>query len=96
MVLDSPAVPVIEGAAVTLRCRYKTTSSNPTAVFYKDGSLIRSSSTGEMTIHSVSRSDEGRYKCNISGAGESPESWLAVRGETLKSFSTASVNCNLL
>ncbi|XP_036968587.1 Fc receptor-like protein 5 [Acanthopagrus latus] len=78
VILDSPALPVIEGAAVTLRCRSKTTSSNLTAGFYKDGRLIRSSSTGEMIIHSVSRSDEGQYKCNISGVGESPESWLFV------------------
>ncbi|XP_036968446.1 low affinity immunoglobulin gamma Fc region receptor II-a-like isoform X3 [Acanthopagrus latus] len=78
VILDSPALPVMEGAAVTLRCRSKTTSSNLTAGFYKDGRLIRSNSTGEMIIHSVSRSDEGQYKCNISGVGESSESLLAV------------------
>ncbi|XP_030285791.1 low affinity immunoglobulin gamma Fc region receptor II-like isoform X5 [Sparus aurata] len=78
VVLDSPALPVMEGAAVTLRCRYKTTSPNLTAGFYKDGHLIRSSSTGEMIIHSVSRSEEGQYKCNISGLGESSESLLDV------------------
>ncbi|MED6285548.1 hypothetical protein CHARACLAT_030363 [Characodon lateralis] len=31
-----------------------------------------------MTLSKVSKSDEGLYKCSISGAGESPESWLAV------------------
>ncbi|XP_030287675.1 high affinity immunoglobulin gamma Fc receptor I-like [Sparus aurata] len=79
VILESPVLPVVERDAVTLSCRKKKTSSNLTADFYKDGLLIRSSSTGEMTIHRVSKSDEGLYKCRISGAGESPESWLAVR-----------------
>ncbi|XP_029931551.1 Fc receptor-like protein 6 [Myripristis murdjan] len=70
----------MEGSDVTLRCKAKTTPSNLTADFYKDGVFIRSSSTGETTIHSISKSDEGFYKCSISDSGESPESWLAVRG----------------
>ncbi|XP_049424603.1 Fc receptor-like protein 5 isoform X2 [Epinephelus fuscoguttatus] len=79
VILESPVLPVDEGNDATLSCKRKATSSNLTAGFYKDGVLIRSSSTGEMTIHSVSKSDEGLYKCHISGAGESPESWMAVR-----------------
>ncbi|XP_053199657.1 low affinity immunoglobulin gamma Fc region receptor III-A-like [Scomber japonicus] len=79
VILESPALPVMEGNPVTLRCRNKTTSTNLTADFYKDGLFNRSSSTGKMIINSVSKSDKGLYKCNISGAGESPESWLAVR-----------------
>ncbi|KAM4611886.1 uncharacterized protein ACJ7VT_012520 [Polymixia lowei] len=71
----------MEGDDVTLRCRTQT-PSNLTADFYKDGSLIGTESTGEMIIHSVSRSDEGLYKCNRRGLGESPESWLAVRNGT--------------
>ncbi|XP_045920666.1 uncharacterized protein LOC123980359 isoform X2 [Micropterus dolomieu] len=78
VILDSPVLPVMEGDDVTLSCRNKNTS-NLIADFYKDGRLIRSSSTGNMTIHSVSKSDEGLYKCNISGTG-SPDSWLTVRG----------------
>ncbi|CAI5661011.1 unnamed protein product [Oreochromis niloticus] len=80
VILESPAVPVMEGEAVTLSCRNKTTSSNFTAEFYKDGQHIRNRSTGNMTIGRVSKSDEGLYKCSISGAGESPVSWLNVRG----------------
>uniref|UniRef100_A0A669DIG4 Ig-like domain-containing protein n=1 Tax=Oreochromis niloticus TaxID=8128 RepID=A0A669DIG4_ORENI len=90
----SPAVPVMEGEAVTLSCRSKTTSSNFKAEFYKDGHHIRSSSTGNMTIGRVSKSDEGLYKCSISGAGESPVNWLTVTGETLrksKLFNTSSI-----
>ncbi|XP_078137927.1 low affinity immunoglobulin gamma Fc region receptor III-A-like [Centroberyx gerrardi] len=78
VILESPVLPVMEGDAVTLNCTNKTPSNLP-AGFYKDGVLIRTGSTGEMTIHSVSKSDEGLYKCSISGVGESPESWLAVR-----------------
>ncbi|KAL4007922.1 hypothetical protein ACER0C_001774 [Sarotherodon galilaeus] len=78
VILESPAVPVMEGEAVTLSCRSKTTSSNFKAEFYKDGLPIRNSSTGNMTIGRVSKSDEGLYKCSISGAGESPVNWLTV------------------
>uniref|UniRef100_UPI003AB0EEBD Fc receptor-like protein 5 n=1 Tax=Centroberyx gerrardi TaxID=166262 RepID=UPI003AB0EEBD len=77
VILESPVLPVMEGDAVTLNCTTKTPSNLP-ADFYKDGFLIRTDSTGEMTIHSVSKSDEGLYKCSISGVGGSPESWLAV------------------
>ncbi|XP_044040162.1 low affinity immunoglobulin gamma Fc region receptor II-a-like [Siniperca chuatsi] len=79
VILESPALPVMEGDAVTLNCRERETSPNLTADFYKDGLLIGTSSTGHMTIHSVSKSDEGLYKCRISGAGESPGSRLSVR-----------------
>ncbi|XP_053199192.1 low affinity immunoglobulin gamma Fc region receptor II-b-like [Scomber japonicus] len=79
VILESPALPVREGNPVILRCRNKTTSTNLSADFYKDGLFNRSSSMGEMIIYSVSKHDEGLYNCNISGAGGSPESWLAVR-----------------
>ncbi|XP_036967356.1 high affinity immunoglobulin gamma Fc receptor IB-like [Acanthopagrus latus] len=79
VILESPVLPVMEGEDVTLSCTKKKTSSNLPADFYKDGLRVGSSSTGEMIIHRVSKSDEGNYKCNISGAGDSPESWLHVR-----------------
>ncbi|XP_031647420.1 Fc receptor-like protein 5 isoform X2 [Oncorhynchus kisutch] len=77
VILESPALPVTEGDSVTLRCRHQGTPSDLTAVFYKDGSLIRAESSGEMTIPAVSKSDEGFYKCS-SSKGESPESWMTV------------------
>ncbi|XP_054483369.1 high affinity immunoglobulin gamma Fc receptor I-like [Anoplopoma fimbria] len=79
VILESPVLPVREGHDVTLRCRNMTTSSTITADFYKDGLLIRSSSTGNITILHVSKSDEGLYKCRVSDGGESAESWLTVR-----------------
>uniref|UniRef100_A0AAX7SNJ5 Ig-like domain-containing protein n=1 Tax=Astatotilapia calliptera TaxID=8154 RepID=A0AAX7SNJ5_ASTCA len=74
VILQSPVLPVMEGDDVTLLCETKTTPSNLPAAFYKDGSLIRKQPTGHMTIQHVSRSDEGLYKCDISGHGESPSS----------------------
>uniref|UniRef100_A0AAZ1XZZ7 Ig-like domain-containing protein n=1 Tax=Oreochromis aureus TaxID=47969 RepID=A0AAZ1XZZ7_OREAU len=78
VILQSPVLPVMEGDDVTLLCKTKTTPSNLPAAFYKDGSLIRKQPTGHMTIQHVSRSDEGLYKCDISGHGESPSSWITV------------------
>ncbi|XP_026005829.1 Fc receptor-like B, partial [Astatotilapia calliptera] len=76
VILQSPVLPVMEGDDVTLLCKTKTPPSNLPAAFYKDGSLIRKQPTGHMTIQHVSRSDEGLYKCDISGHGESPSSWI--------------------
>uniref|UniRef100_A0A7N6FJ63 Ig-like domain-containing protein n=1 Tax=Anabas testudineus TaxID=64144 RepID=A0A7N6FJ63_ANATE len=82
VILESPAHPVMEGEDVTLTCTSKeTSSSNLTAHFYKDRLFIGSSSTGNLTIHRVSKADEGLYKCSISGAGESPDGQLRTIGE---------------
>ncbi|CAI5660489.1 unnamed protein product [Oreochromis niloticus] len=78
VILQSPVLPVMEGDDVTLLCKTKTTPSNLPVAFYKDGSLIRKQPTSHMTIQHVSRSDEGLYKCDISGHGESPSCWITV------------------
>ncbi|XP_045560369.1 Fc receptor-like protein 5 [Salmo salar] len=90
VILESPALPVTEGDSVTLRCRYQGTPSNLTADFYKDGSLIRTETTGEMTIPAVSKSDEGLYKCTNS-EGESPESRMSVTVNALMEEGSMSV-----
>ncbi|XP_038588254.1 low affinity immunoglobulin gamma Fc region receptor III-like isoform X2 [Micropterus salmoides] len=78
VILESPVHPVMEGEDVTLSCRSKITPDyDPSADFYKDGLHIGMSATGNLTLYSVSRSDEGLYKCNRSEI--SPESWLVVR-----------------
>lgn len=82
VILESPVVPVKEGEVVTFICRSTMAPSAHIADFFKDNRHINSSSTGKMTITRVSESDEGLYKCNISEFEESPESRLAVRGET--------------
>ncbi|XP_062280883.1 Fc receptor-like protein 5 [Scomber scombrus] len=79
VILQSPVLPVMEGDDVTLHCKTKT--SNLPAGFYKDGSLIRTEPAGHMTIHHVSESDEGLYKCHSSSHGESPSSWISVTGK---------------
>ncbi|XP_067380813.1 low affinity immunoglobulin gamma Fc region receptor II-like isoform X2 [Channa argus] len=93
VILQSPVLPVMEGHDVSLSCQTKSPASNPSADFYKDGSLIRTEPTGHMTIHHVTKSDEGLYKCNISSHGESPPSWIYVTGKATTtsspSFSTS-------
>uniref|UniRef100_A0A668A4H4 Ig-like domain-containing protein n=1 Tax=Myripristis murdjan TaxID=586833 RepID=A0A668A4H4_9TELE len=88
VILQSPVLPVMEGAAVTLNCTTRSPSNLP-ADFYKDGSLIRTESARQMTIHNVSKSDEGLYHCTISGYGQSATSRLAVAGEPVSLPSTA-------
>ncbi|XP_067380913.1 Fc receptor-like protein 5 isoform X2 [Channa argus] len=83
VILQSPVLPVMEGHNVSLHCQTKSPASKLPADFYKDGSLIRTEPTGHMTIHHVTKSDEGLYKCHISSHGESPPSWIYVTVVTL-------------
>ncbi|XP_039996759.1 low affinity immunoglobulin gamma Fc region receptor II-c-like isoform X2 [Xiphias gladius] len=81
VILESPVLPVAEGDRVTLRCRgLAVTSAGDLATdFFKDGLLVATSSTGNMTVDGVSTADDGLYKCSIAGYGASPESRLTVR-----------------
>ncbi|XP_049338742.1 basement membrane-specific heparan sulfate proteoglycan core protein-like, partial [Astyanax mexicanus] len=81
VILENPVHPVTEGDHLTLRCLYRDPkSSDLTADFYKDGLLLQNQTTGEMIIPTVSKSDEGLYHCKIPEKGESPQSWISVRG----------------
>lgn len=86
VILESPALPVSDGATVILRCKTKKNSSRHSFHFYKDGRSIFNGSTAEMTIHRASKSDEGLYRCITAGGGESEGSWLAVKGKMVCSF----------
>uniref|UniRef100_A0A7N6AW89 Ig-like domain-containing protein n=1 Tax=Anabas testudineus TaxID=64144 RepID=A0A7N6AW89_ANATE len=88
VILQSPVLPVMEGHDVTLHCQTKSPPSKLPADFYKDGSLIRTEPTGHMTIHHVTKSDEGLYKCHISSHGESPPSWIRVINNSSESNTT--------
>ncbi|XP_073669843.1 high affinity immunoglobulin gamma Fc receptor I-like [Paramisgurnus dabryanus] len=82
VILDSPVHPVTEGHNLTLRCLYRYKKpSNLRAEFYKDGSLVQNQTTGDMMIiPTVSKSHEGFYYCKHPERGESPKSWISVRG----------------
>ncbi|XP_036417966.1 putative high affinity immunoglobulin gamma Fc receptor IC, partial [Colossoma macropomum] len=83
VILDSPVHPVTEGDPLTLHCLYRDPKpSNFTAEFYKDGSLLQ---TPEMTISTVSNSDEGLHHCKHPERGESPQSWISVRNSEFNS-----------
>ncbi|XP_038164516.1 Fc receptor-like protein 5 [Cyprinodon tularosa] len=92
VILQSPVHPVMEGDDVTLICRNKTTS-NLTADFFKDGSFIGQEPSGNMTFQSISRTDEGLYRCNINGQGESPSSWISVTAKPVKSPTSQAPPC---
>ncbi|KAK7168303.1 hypothetical protein R3I94_002380 [Phoxinus phoxinus] len=85
VILESPVHPVTEGETLTLRCLYKLASPPIlSADFYKDGSLVQNQTT-EMIIPTVSKSHEGFYNCKHTARGESPKSWISVRGQTSRS-----------
>ena len=83
MILQSSARPVTEADEVVLLCLYKdegdgTATSNFSTNFYKDGAVVGTRASGNMTFSSVSKSDEGLYMCEHPTKGRSPQSWLAV------------------
>ncbi|XP_025757446.1 Fc receptor-like protein 5 isoform X4 [Oreochromis niloticus] len=84
VILQGPAVPLIEGDSVTLNCSYKekyakeSTSTFSTA-FYRNGTFIEKMPEGRLRLIRVSKEDEGIYKCEHPEKGQSPEIWLEVR-----------------
>uniref|UniRef100_A0A3B1JNB3 Ig-like domain-containing protein n=1 Tax=Astyanax mexicanus TaxID=7994 RepID=A0A3B1JNB3_ASTMX len=81
VILESPVHLVTEGDPLTLRCLYRNPkSSYLTTFFYKDDLLLQTSTTEEMIIPTVSKSDEGLYHCKIPEKGKSPQSWISIRG----------------
>ncbi|KAJ8008605.1 hypothetical protein DPEC_G00106620 [Dallia pectoralis] len=95
--LQIPALPVTEGSSVNLSCIFRNitetleSSHCSTAGFYKNGSLIRNETNGEITITTVSRSDVGPWKCSCENIGESPESRMTVISST-PSISTSTTS----
>ncbi|XP_071372043.1 Fc receptor-like protein 5 isoform X2 [Centroberyx affinis] len=81
LILVSPVHPVTEGDSVTLGCKSRTGPLRSNVDFYQNDKLIQNETRGEMTIHAVSKSDEGFYKCKYSEypGTESLQSWMAVK-----------------
>lgn len=82
VILSVPATPVKVGENVSLKCEARQEPSSPTATFYRNSSYYRTEPTGDLIISHVTLWDEGIYKCEIAGHGESPSSWLLVTGHS--------------
>uniref|UniRef100_A0A7N6FDX2 Ig-like domain-containing protein n=1 Tax=Anabas testudineus TaxID=64144 RepID=A0A7N6FDX2_ANATE len=77
-ILDIPALPVLTGSDLTLRCKMRNGSTIP-AFFYINGSLSAAEPKEEFKISNVQKSDEGAYSCTLVTYGRSPMSFLRVR-----------------
>ncbi|XP_041841819.1 uncharacterized protein LOC121640178 [Melanotaenia boesemani] len=85
VILEVPALPLIEGDIVALRCstrgrNYKPSSSDFTAKFFHNGTFIGEQPDGNMNLSAASTS-EGFYECEHPTKGRSARSWLAVRAK---------------
>ncbi|CAB1440184.1 unnamed protein product [Pleuronectes platessa] len=81
---------------VTLFCKTKNAAYNPPAAFFKNGTCIGTMPEGHMTIHNFSKSDEGGYKCDITGLGESPPAWLLMKDDSEPASLSASPDSSQL
>ncbi|XP_053359820.1 carcinoembryonic antigen-related cell adhesion molecule 5-like [Clarias gariepinus] len=80
VILESPVHHITEGNVLTLRCLFRNIKISKSGIdFYKNNSVFQNNTQGEMTISSVSKSDEGFYHCTHPERGESPKSWVSVR-----------------
>ncbi|XP_058481039.1 uncharacterized protein LOC131456590 isoform X2 [Solea solea] len=82
ILLESPAHPVAEGAAVTLRCKLKTGNFVADVFFYKNDKVVQNDTRWELTIPAVSESHEGFYRCEGKYSQQtltSPQSWISVK-----------------
>ncbi|XP_038583053.1 papilin-like isoform X1 [Micropterus salmoides] len=78
VILEIPALPVVAGSDVTLRCTSKDQVALE-AFFIRDGSKLGSGPEGQFTIRNAQPSDEGLYWCYFDQTEESPRRWLSVR-----------------
>ncbi|XP_050924726.1 uncharacterized protein LOC108874226 isoform X3 [Lates calcarifer] len=78
VILEIPALPVMTGSDVTLRCRDKDNNRFKT-FFFRDGKDLGSGPDGELPLSKVQQSHEGLYWCYRNKGVDSPQSRLRVR-----------------
>ncbi len=64
VMLVPPAVPVLQGEPMALRCVVWGGPKLEKAVFYKNNKPIKSSSEDTYTITNPTQSDDGKYSCH--------------------------------
>lgn len=79
VILEIPALPVIKGSNLTLRCRLNS-GDTVAAYFFYSGRRLGPRSK-EHTIFNVQQSNEGFYWCATDLSGSSAHSYLRVKGQ---------------
>ncbi|XP_019210505.1 high affinity immunoglobulin gamma Fc receptor I [Oreochromis niloticus] len=79
VIMEIPVLPVRPGTGVILQCKKKNGETVP-SYFFMNGRLVGPGSTSEYNIRRAQYSDEGLYWCATDTFGESPQSFLRVRG----------------
>ncbi|KAK7909597.1 hypothetical protein WMY93_014281 [Mugilogobius chulae] len=84
VILHSPVFPVEEEERVTMRCYFKKEafddpSSDFSAYFFRNNTLVGEFPKGEMVLESVAEKDEGLYRCEHKTYGSSLKSFLYVK-----------------
>ncbi|XP_031417129.1 uncharacterized protein LOC105908561 isoform X2 [Clupea harengus] len=63
VLLEIPPRPAMLGEPLTLKCEVQGGAEIKTAVFYKDGAQIQTTSDGSYKISAVTDKDQGSYRC---------------------------------
>ncbi|KAK2863592.1 hypothetical protein Q5P01_003125 [Channa striata] len=77
LILEIPALPVVRGSDVTLRCRKKNGGTVAANFFRNRTSVTDSKTKPEFTVRDVQQSDEGFYHCSTDRT-DARQSWLRV------------------
>uniref|UniRef100_A0A669E5G1 Ig-like domain-containing protein n=1 Tax=Oreochromis niloticus TaxID=8128 RepID=A0A669E5G1_ORENI len=88
VIMEIPVLPVRPGTGVILQCKKKNGETVP-SYFFMNGRLVGPGSTSEYNIRRAQYSDEGLYWCATDTFGESPQSFLRVRGSPITSLKTS-------
>ncbi|CAI5657345.1 unnamed protein product [Oreochromis niloticus] len=88
VIMEIPVLPGRPGTGVILQCKKKNGETVP-SYFFMNGRLVGPGSTSEYNIRRAQYSDEGLYWCATDTFGESPQSFLRVRGSPITSLKTS-------
>ncbi|KAK7910012.1 hypothetical protein WMY93_014696 [Mugilogobius chulae] len=88
VLLSVPIYPILLGTSVTLACLSNHPNNNKfEASFFRDADFLGIKPSATLTLPSVTRKDEGLYRCEIASRGRSKQVPLRISSENVHAIS---------